>query len=358
VGGAGFVLTFLPLVYTIYLLITFLELSGYLPRVAFTMDRFTHKLGLQGKSVIPLVMALGCNVPAVLATRTLESFTERLVVASMIPFISCPARLVVFTFFASVFFPDRVHLVVGGLYLLGFTAALLTGLLLKKKLRPVSPPVVIELPPYRLPPLRLLLRVAGAHAKEFVKKAGTVILAASVVVWLLLHLPPGAPPSESLAARTGKLLLPVFKPVGIDDWRATASLVPGFLAREVVLSSMGVLYGVERPEPDEFKPLESLKKLGREFLEAAKRSVLAVFSPKVHALTAEELEGGLREVIKNSFTPAKALSFMVFLLIFTSCAGTYAVMGNELGYRWATGFLLYSFLLAWLLSFIVFRLFS
>jgi len=257
IGGVGFVLTFLPLVFTLYFFITLLEMSGYIPRVAFTMDKFLHKLGLHGKSVIPLVLALGCNVPALLATRTLESFKEKLLVVSMIPFISCPARLVVFAFFASIFFPHRVHLVILSLYLLGFAVALLTAFLLRKSLKVSASHLVIELPPYRLPPLKSLLLITWVHVKDFLYRAGTVILGASVAVWLLLNLPPGAPPSESYASKIGKALLPVFKPIGIEDWRATTSLVPAFLAREIVISSMGVIYGAEEQKEEEPFSLKS-----------------------------------------------------------------------------------------------------
>ncbi|RUM30637.1 MAG: ferrous iron transport protein B, partial [Aquifex sp.] len=154
-GGVGFVLTFIPLIFTLYTLITFLEMSGYVPRVAFLMDKFLHRIGLHGKSVIPLILALGCNVPAIVATRTLETTREKLIVIAMIPFISCPARLVVFSFFALTFFPNNAALVITGLYLLGVAVALFTAFLMRKSIaKGMTSHFVIELPPYRMPPLK------------------------------------------------------------------------------------------------------------------------------------------------------------------------------------------------------------
>ena len=365
VGGVGFVLTFVPLIASLYFFITFLEMSGYIPRVAFLMDRFMHRLGLHGKSVIPLILGFGCNVPAIVATRTMESTRDKLLVIMMIPFMSCPARLVVYTFFVSIFFKDHPALVITFLYLLGIFVALLTGFLLRKTAyRGSMLHFVMELPPYRLPSLVSVLTIVWVHVKDFLYRAGTLIFGASIFIWLLLNLPPGVKnPADSLAGNVGKALVPVFEPIGIDNWKATTSLIPAFLAREIVISSMGTIYtsaeGIE-PEEEEFDPAESFREqvigLGLAFRDA----LGSLLTLSITSLQVEEEEGEdtLRELIRRDFSPASALSFMVFILIYTSCLGTYAVMAREIGKLRATLFLGYSFIMAWALSFIVYNLAS
>ena len=363
VGGVGFVITFVPLIATLYFFITFLEMSGYIPRVAFLMDRFMHRLGLHGKSVIPLILGFGCNVPAIVATRTMESTRDKLLVIMMIPFMSCPARLVVYAFFVSIFFKDHPALVITFLYLLGILVALLTGFLLRKTVyRGSMLHFVMELPPYRLPSLRAVLTIVWVHVKDFLYRAGTLIFGASILIWLLLNLPPGVKnPSESVAGSVGRALVPVFEPIGIDNWKATTSLIPAFLAREIVISSMGTIYtsaeGIE-PQEEGFDAAEAFKEqvvgLGLAFRDA----LGSLFTLSITSLQVEEEEGEdtLRELIRRDFTPASAMSFMVFILIYTSCLGTYAVMVREIGKLRATLFLGYSFVMAWLVGFVVYRL--
>ncbi len=363
VGGVGFVITFVPLIATLYFFITFLEMSGYIPRVAFLMDRFMHRLGLHGKSVIPLILGFGCNVPAIVATRTMESTRDKLLVIMMIPFMSCPARLVVYAFFVSIFFKNHPALVITFLYLLGILVALLTGFLLRKTVyRGSMLHFVMELPPYRLPSLRAVLTIVWVHVKDFLYRAGTLIFGASILIWLLLNLPPGVKnPSESVAGSVGRVLVPVFEPIGIDNWKATTSLIPAFLAREIVISSMGTIYtsaeGIE-PQEEGFDAAEAFKEqvvgLGLAFRDA----LGSLFTLSITSLQVEEEEGEdtLRELIRRDFTPASAMSFMVFILIYTSCLGTYAVMVREIGKLRATLFLGYSFVMAWLVGFVVYRL--
>ncbi len=365
VGGVGFVLTFVPLIASLYFFITFFEMSGYIPRVAFLMDRFMHKLGLHGKSVIPLILGFGCNVPAIVATRTMESTRDKLLVIMMIPFMSCPARLVVYAFFVSIFFRNHPALVITFLYLLGIFVALLTGFLLRKTAyRGSMLHFVMELPPYRLPSLASVLTIVWVHVKDFLYRAGTLIFGASIFIWLLLNLPPGVKnPADSLAGSVGKVLVPVFEPIGIDNWKATTSLIPAFLAREIVISSMGTIYtsaeGIE-PEEEEFDLAESFREqiigLGLAFRDA----LGSLLTLSITSLQVEEEEGEdtLRELIRRDFSPASAMSFMVFILIYTSCLGTYAVMAREIGKLRATLFLGYSFLMAWTFSFIVYNLVS
>ncbi len=362
IGGVGFVLTFVPLIASLYFFITFLEMSGYIPRVAFLMDRFMHKLGLHGRSVIPLILGFGCNVPAIVATRTMESTRDKILVVMMIPFMSCPARLVVFAFFASVFFREHPALVITGLYLLGVLVALLTGFLLRKTMyRGTLSHFVMELPPYRIPSLRSVLTIVWVHVKDFLYRAGTLIFGASILIWLLLNTPPGVKnPAESVAGGVGRVLVPIFEPIGIDDWRATTSLIPAFLAREIVLSSMGTIYtateDVHEEAEEEFRPLEAL---GEQLTGLAKSFLDAVSSMLTLSITTfeveEEEEGSLKDLIRKDFNHASALSFMIFILIYTSCLGTYAVMMREIGKLRATLFLGYSFVIAWLVSFVVYR---
>jgi len=361
VGGVGFVLSFVPLIFTLYLLITFLEMSGYVPRVAFLMDKFLHKLGLHGRSIIPLILALGCNVPAILATRTLESTREKLLVTFMIPFISCPARLVVFSFFGFIFFPNSAPLVILSLYLLGIALAVLTAFLLRKTLlKGEAKHFIIELPPYRFPSPSLILRIAWLHVKDFLYRAGTLIFGASLLVWALLNLPPSAQsPKESYAGRIGQALVPVFKPMGIEDWRATTAIIPAFLAREILISSMGVLYSsTEEKKEEEFSPEEALLSQIERLKDALKRAFLSLFSLRIQTLETEQEGEGIAGAIRESFSPASALAFMVFILVYTSCLGTVATMWREVGGLKALAFLLYSFLLGWLLGTLTYSLLS
>ncbi|MFN4012505.1 MAG: ferrous iron transport protein B, partial [Aquificaceae bacterium] len=359
IGGVGFVLTFLPLIAVIYFMLSLLEFSGYLPRIAFLMDKFMHKLGLHGKSLVPLLLGFGCNVPAIVATRTLETRRDKLLVIAMIPFMSCPARLVVFSFFAVIFFKNPA-LVIFSLYLLGIVVALITALILRKSLFKGSLyHFVMELPPYRLPTLRLLLRVVWVYVKDFLYRAGTLIFAASVVIWLLLNLPPGVKnPSESIAGYIGKSIAPLFAPLGLEDWRMSTSLIPAFLAREIVLSSMATIYAAEsKEEQKEFNPSQALKDQGLSLLLAFKEAFTNIFKPVPTAFEVEEESAdSLRSVIAKSLSPASALAFMVFLLLYTSCLGTVATMWREVGKRFALLFLAYSLLIGWFLGLLAYRI--
>lgn len=358
IGGVGFVLTFTPLIATIYFLLAILEFSGYLPRVAFLMDRFMHRLGLHGKSVIPLLLGFGCNVPAIVATRTMESRRDKLLVIAMIPFMSCPARLVVFSFFAVIFFKNPA-LVIFSLYILGILVALLTAFLLRKTyFKGGLYHFVMELPTYRLPTLRLLFRVVWAYLKDFLYRAGTLIFAASIVIWLFMNLPPGVKdPSESFAGKIGRSITPIFEPIGIKDWKISTSLIPAFLAREIVLSSMGTIYAVEiERKKEDIHLLQKAKQEAVGLVLAIKEGVLSVLNPLPKTFEVSEAHEGLRSVISKSMDRPSALSFMIFMLVYTSCLGTVAVMWREVGKKFALGFLLYSFLVAWLLAFVVYKL--
>lgn len=358
IGGVGFVLTFMPLIAIMFFLLTLLGMSGYMARLPFLLDRFMHRIGLNGKAVIPLLLGMGCNVPAVMATRTMESRRDRFIVAMMIPFISCPARLVVFSFFAALFFPNPT-LVIMGLYLAGIAAAVLTSLLLKGTLfRRAPTSMLIELPPYRMPRMRTVGVIVWSHVREFLYRAGTTIFAVSVIVWLLVHVPFGAKPEDSLVAGIGKAITPIFAPLGMDDWRVNTSLIPAFLARETALSFMATVYAVEdETGPGEFNALDALGEQARGLVEAGIRSVSSLFTLGIGTLQAEDGAGSaLREAIATSVPPAAAMSFMILLLLYNSCLAVVSVMAREIGRGAALGYLAYSFIVAWVVAFVVYRI--
>lgn len=360
IGGVGIVLTFIPLIFTMYFLLTLLEASGYLPRVAFLMDRFTHKIGLHGQSVIPLILALGCNVPAVIATRTFQDTKDKLLVISMIPFISCPARLVVFAFIALIFFKNPA-LIIFFLYFIGLIFSILTSLILRKSLlKKKLSHFVMDFPPYRIPSLKMVFSITKVYLKQFVYRAGTIIFLVSVIVWLLLNLPPGEKNVEnSLAGKIGRSLGYIFKPIGLGDWRITTSLISGFLAREAIISNMGVILTQEKKELEypEIEISSALKEQVLGLASAVKESFISLFCPFPKSLKVEEASYGLKDKIKELLTPKQAFSFLIFVLIYNSCLATVVVMAKEGNFLFSLGFLLYSLILAWLLAFINYHLF-
>lgn len=361
VGGVGFVITFVPLIGTIYFLLALLEMSGYMPRIAFLMDRFMHRLGLHGRGMIPLLLGFGCNVPAIIATRTLENKRDKMLVMAMIPFMSCPARLVIFSFFAVLFF-DHPAVVIFSLYLAGILVGLLTAFFLRKTTyKGQLSHFVMELPPYRIPRIRTVLRITWVQVKSFIYRAGTLIFAASVAVWVLMNTPPNIKSqSDSAAAYIGKAITPIFKPIGINDWRISTSLIPAFLAREIVLSSMGTIYSEETQnltsQHPPFRFFSALGKQATSFASAVKESFTSLLTPTIQTLQADEGNENLRAVIRSSFTPASALSFMIFLLLYTSCLATVAVMVREGGKKFGFLFLGYSFAIAWFVAFVVYNI--
>lgn len=310
-GGVGNVLLLTPYVGIMFLLLSFLEDSGYMARAAFVMDRFMHKLGLHGKAFIPLVMGFGCNVPAIMAARTLETQNERLKTILMVPFMSCSARLPVYVVFAGAFFGRRAGLVVFSLYLAGILAGILTGLLLSKTyLRDSSEGLIMELPPYRLPLLKSLLINTWNKTKGYIEKAGTLILVVSVVLWGISYFPSGVEfgGPESIIGRIGRFLQPVFAPLGFD-FRMTAALISGFVAKEVVISTLGIL------------------------------------------LTAGE---NLHAALQAIMTAPVALAYLVFILLYTPCLATVAVMRSETGSaKWTAISVGYGLIVAWISAFLV-----
>ena len=316
-SGVGGVLVFLPNICIMFAAISFLESSGYMARAAFLMDRLMHAMGLHGKSFIPMLMGFGCNVPAVMATRTLDTREDRLITILINPLMSCTARLPIYILFTGIFFSSGGAMVIFSIYALGVLLAVASGKLFRKVLFPkAASPFVMELPPYRMPTLRGTLLHVWERALLFLTKAGTVILAASVVIWALGSLPWGtqfAGP-DSLVGHLGRAIEPVVKPLGMD-WRAAVALLFGIGAKEIVVSTLAVLYGTR------------------------------------HA--AGDLAGALR----TSFTPLTSYVFMVVSLIYVPCIATIASIKRETNsWGWTLFAVGYSLALAYAVGFAVYRL--
>lgn len=316
IGGVGSVIVFLPNIMILYLFISFMEDSGYLARAAFIMDRVMHRAGLHGKSFIPLIMGFGCNVPAIMACRTIESHSSRLITILITPFMACSARLPVFILLTAAFFPTHGGWVMTGLYILGVAIAILTARLMRLIFFPVDEtPFVMELPPYRIPTWRATLSHMWEKCAQYLRKMGGMILVASIIIWFLSYYPrteqsPLAGESHyenSYLGRIGKACNPVFEPLGLD-WKASVSLLSGVAAKEIVVSTIGVLYAEEDSE-----------------------------------------SGALAKKLQTSgdFNPASALAFLVFVLLYFPCIATIAAIGSEAGWRWAFTALLYNTLTAW-----------
>ncbi len=364
-AGVGSMLTFVPGLTLLYLALAWLEDSGYMARVAFLMDRVMRAFGLHGKAFLPLLLGLGCNVPAVYATRTLERRRDRLLVALVIPFMSCSARLPVYLVFTLTFFPTRAALIIWGLYVLGMVVALASARLLSHLLPPEEAGYfVLELPPYHWPTPAVLWRQVYRQVREFVVRAGTVIVAISVVLWALTHLPWGAPLERSLLARVSARLAPALEPLGFGKWEAASALLSGFIAKEVVVATMGTIYvggeldaqALMAPEP--FAWGEAVRQtvvgLGQALGEAARR--LVGLGQGVGWLQVGDADPGLSTALRQAFTPPAALAFLVFTLLYVPCAATVAAIRQEFGARWALVSVVYQLSVAWSFAWIAYRL--
>ncbi len=338
IGGVGGVIVFLPNILILYFFISLMEDTGYMARAAFIMDKIMHKMGLHGKSFIPLIMGFGCNVPAIMSTRTIENRNSRMITILVNPFMSCSARLPVYLLLAGAFFPQHAGLVLFGIYFTGIVLAVIFARLFKRFLFPKDEtPFVMELPPYRAPTARSTLIHTWEKGKQYLKKMGTVILLASIVIWFLGYYP--RPEKEELTAaetteqqensyigQIGHFIEPVMRPLGFD-WKISVALLSGVAAKEIVVSTLGVLY---TGDPD-----EDFTSLG-ERIKADKRP-----------------DGTL------VFTPVVALCLMLFVLIYFPCIATIAAIKNETGsWKWALFAAGYTLLLAWLVAFAVFQIFG
>lgn len=312
IGGVGSVIVFLPVIMILFLCISFLEDSGYMARVAFVMDRIIRKMGLSGKAFIPLIIGFGCSVPGVMSARTLESEKDRKLAALLVPLMSCNARLPVYLVFAAAFFKGHESFVVASLYTLGVIIAFFIGMLFKNTIfKKDDEPFIIELPEYKLPEVKSLAMHTWEKGKGFLKKAGTIIFSISIIVWLLsnFNLNGFTDINSSFLSFIGKVISPIFIPLGFASWQNTVALIAGIMAKEVVVGTMGVIYG-----------------------------------------------GDLSSILPKVFTPLSAYSFLVFVLLYTPCISLIATMKKEYGSKLAAFSVIYQLVLAWGVSFLVYNL--
>jgi len=305
-AGVGSVLSFLPIIVILFLFLSLLEDSGYIARVAFVMDKLLRKLGLSGRSIVPMLIGFGCTVPAVMATRTLPSERDRRMTILLTPFMSCTAKLPIFAFFVSAFFPGKGGLIMSGLYVLGILMGILNALIFKKTLfKGEAVPFVMELPNYRMPGARNVGLLLWDKAKDFLQRAFTVIFVGTIVIWFLqsfnIRFALVEDSSESILAHIAGFLVPIFKPAGLGDWRVCTSLISGFIAKESVVSTMEILFGN----------------------------------------------------VATAITSRTAACLLVFSLLYTPCIAAIAAIKRELGGKWAVGVVLFQCTVAWLMACIV-----
>ena len=310
--GVGSVVSFLPIIVTLFLFLSLLEDTGYMARVAFVMDKLLRRIGLSGRSIVPMLIGFGCSVPGVMASRTLPSQRDRKMTIMMVPFMSCTAKLPIYGFFANAFFPGKEAIVMIILYFTGIFVGIITAMILKQtKFKGEAVPFVMELPNYRMPGLKNVMQLLWEKAKDFLEKAFTVIFLATIIIWFLqtfsLHLSVVTDSKDSILAVIAGLIAPIFKPLGFGDWRISTALMTGFIAKESVVSTLSVL----------FKSTE-----------------------------------GLFEIL----TPAAAAALLVFCLLYTPCVAAIASIKRELGAKWAGVIMLMQCVIAWICAFLVYSL--
>ena len=333
IGGVGGVIVFLPNILILFFFISLMEDTGYMARAAFIMDKLMHKMGLHGKSFIPLLMGFGCNVPAIMATRTLESHKDRILTMLILPFMSCSARLPVYVLLISAFFPHNQGLVLFSIYLIGILLAVVCSLIFKRLFfKQTEAPFVMELPPYRVPTGRSVVRHMWHKGSQYLHKMGTVILLASVLIWALGHYPKGDPSmtpaqqqEQSYIGRIGKVIEPVIRPLGFD-WQIGISLVTGLAAKEIVVSTMAVLTDSGDENASLVTNLQNL------------------------TYTQGDRAG------EKVYTPLVAYTLMVFILLYFPCIASVTAIRREAGRKWALFTLCYTTGVAWLVSFAIFQI--
>ena len=355
IGGVGGVLVFLPNILLLYMFISLLEDSGYMARAAFIMDRLMHKIGLHGKSFIPMIMGFGCNVPAVMATRTIESPKSRLITMLIIPLMSCAGRLPVYVLIAGAFFPRHAGLVLLGLYALGIVLAIIAARVMSRFFKDDDLPFVMELPPYRVPTAKSVVRHTWEKGKQYLQKMSGVILIFSVVIWFLGYFPNHdaydsvkSQQEHSFIGYIGKAMEPVLEPLGFD-WRMGVGIVAGVGAKELVVSTLGVMYAPEEPlaavAPSSDLPAAIADSAAYEDQSA----------PDVESVG----ETRLQKALLRSVTPASALAYMVFILLYFPCIATFVAIKKESGgWKWAIITAVYTIVLAWVAAFVTFHLAS
>ena len=310
--GVGSVLSFLPIIVVLFLFLSLLEDSGYMARVAFVMDKPLRKIGLSGRSIVPMLVGFGCTVPGIMASRTLPSERDRKMTILLTPFMSCSAKLPIYAFFATAFFPKYKALVMVGLYVVGILIGILVALIIRKTLfKGEAVPFVMELPNYRMPALKNVLQLLWEKAKDFLQRAFTVIFVATIVIWFLqsfdLHFNLTADSQNSILAVVAGLIAPVFAPLGFGDWRISTALISGFMDKESVVSTLSVLTGS-------------------------------------------------MDVIHKILTPASALSLLIFCLLYTPCVAAVSSVKRELGSKWALVVVVGQCVVAWIMAALVYAI--
>lgn len=361
IGGLGTVAAFSPVLFFLYFGMSFMERSGFLPRIAVVADRLLRSFGLSGRALVPLLLGFGCNVPALSACRTLDSGNERLRAAIAIPFMSCSARLAVFALFAAIFFPGREAWVVLGLYVGGLVVGLLSALLLGKSESEDVAHSILELPPFRIPPLKLLAKQAWGRMWRFVSGAGRLVCITVIVVWALIHIPNGMSTDvmNSVYGRVSSAAVPIFRPMGVEDPHLVGALIPGIVAKEVVIGSLATsISGSEPLEPLGFG--EGIDRLGSAFGEAVidtGKGLVALFSGlNLDISPNEESTPELMAELSARTTAAGALAYLVFVLLYTPCVATVAALRDLVGWRWASIMVFYQLAVAYLGGVLVFQI--
>jgi ferrous iron transport protein B len=376
IAGVGGVLVFVPVLMSLYLALALLEDSGYMARAAFVMDRLMNLLGLQGKSFLPMIVGFGCTVPALYATRTLDNEKDRILTGLLVPFMSCGARLPVYILVASIFFPDHTGLVIFGLYLTGIVTALVLGLILKGTLFKGEEEVALlmELPPYHWPNLKTVWFYLWERTAAFIHNAWTIILATSIVIWLLMAMPSGGQITfadtelnESAFAAISRAIAPVFAPLGFGQWEASGALVTGLVAKEVVVSTLAQTYNVVEGEAAMESTMfhDDLTEIGASFVTATAdtvKSIPLIIGIDLFDEENETTPSELKVPIRQSFEAASrghgslaALAFMVFILLYTPCMATIVAERQVLGRRWMWLSIIGQLALAWLAAWVVFQ---
>ena len=364
VAGVGGVLVFVPGLLVLYFFLALLEDSGYMSRAAFVMDRFMRIVGLHGKSFIPMILGFGCAVPAVYATRTIASRRDRVLTALLVPLMSCSARLPVYVVFGLAFFGSRAGTVIWAMYALGIVVAMLAGMVFTRTiLKPdVSSAFVLELPPYRQPALKSVLIHMWENTSGFIRKAGTTILMVSVVMWFLLNLPWGVTDKQdSLFGKFSTAIAPVFAPLGFGNWETGGALVSGFMAKEIVVSSMSQIYlgngDTQTGEPTTLK--EDIIFITRGFVDATISSAKILLSilPGVDIVDnqTQTENTALSSALQQHFTTLSAISLLVFVLLYVPCVATLTAIKHEFGTSWAVTSAIYQTAVAWIIAFMIYQ---
>jgi ferrous iron transport protein B len=343
IGGVGGVAVFIPMIFLLFLILAILEDSGYLARAAFVMDKLMHKLvGLHGKSFIPMILGFGCCVPGIMATRTLENEKDRFLTMLIVPFMSCSARLPVYALIIAAFFSAYQGWVLFSIYMLGIVVAIIMASIFKKTLfKGMSAPFVMELPPYRRPTVKGSLIHMWERGYLFLRKMGTIILALSVVIWVLSSLPVGVEygSQASITGQVGTAIAPAFAPLGFGEWQASVAVIFGFLAKEVVVSTFGTIYGVGEDSSGE----------------VSSDNATAEAAPADEEEAPEE-DAGFISAIQKLFTPLSAYAFMAFVLLYIPCLAVLSAIRRETNsWKWPAFSAGYTLVVAYVVSFTIYQ---